>query len=111
MSRIFFSENDRLWVTDGSAAGTQQVSDAVIDNPHFFPVQGRLFMTAGNLRDSHTFYGLDNAVWVSDGSAGGTQQLADGLSQFGQGPRGGLNLYGIGSTATLNGTLYFSAAD
>src|SRR5262249_23259581 len=65
---LFFStyHGFQLWKSDGTAAGTQRVTDvSVNDRSYFFNVNGTLFFTAGS-------GSLDTELWKSDGTAAGT---------------------------------------
>jgi ELWxxDGT repeat protein len=84
--QLFFSANDgeagnELWVTDGTAEGTQLLLDlnpgrsdyGIPDGSYasdFIEVGGQLFFTAN---DGET----GNELWISDGTAEGTQLLLD----------------------------------
>jgi ELWxxDGT repeat protein len=81
-NRVFFRSGDpengnELWVTDGTAAGTQLVYDIEpgMENSSFLEmlsVGERLFFTSAG---QETPFGL----WVSDGATAGTVRLSDSL--------------------------------
>ena len=117
--RLYFAANDgetgrELWVSDGTAAGTQLVADInqstndygdypVGSNPdNFVEFKERLYFTAD---DGVT--GVE--PWVTDGTAEGTQQLKD-IS-----PNDGNYVFEISSFANdftvLGDRLYFTADD
>src|SRR5258706_10449683 len=104
MTQILFADNSTLWETDGTPAGTHQVSTQPVVNPHFFNAGGRIFFTAGAVVSASYPFPPDQ-VWTTDGTSAGTQELASNLREP------GLTPLGIGSTAGLNGTLYFAASD
>ena len=116
--KLYFTANDgetgnELWVSDGTAEGTQLLVDinpgtsnygysygSYADN--FIEFNGKLYFTAN---DGET----GNELWVSDGTAEGTQLLADirsGSSDYGY-------TYGsyAGDFVEFNDKLYFTAND
>jgi ELWxxDGT repeat protein len=115
--KLYFSANNRengneLYVTDGTAEGTQLVADIYPGkdnygngNPGAYPTNlvefnDKLYFTANNGENG-------NELYVSDGTAEGTQLLADlrtGEDIFG-------NTYGSypDNFLEFNGKLYFSA--
>ena len=118
--QLFFTADDgengnELWVSDGTAAGTQLLVDI---NPGgssyyssssfaygFTEFNGQLFFTAN---DGET----GNELWVSDGTAAGTQLLVDinpGSSSgyYGEYPAGSF-AYGF---TEFNSQLFFTAND
>ena len=116
--QLFFSANDgengnELWVSDGTAEGTQLLVDI---NPgtgtgyengsyasDFTEFNGQLFFTA---RDDEN----GNELWVTDGTTEGTQLLLDinpGTSIYSGYPA---SSYAYGFTE-FDGKLYFSAND
>lgn len=77
--KIFFAANDsvhgtELWVSDGTAAGTQMVKDifTIYDSqPNDFTVyNSKLYFTAIDNTDGR-------GLWVTDGTAAGTTKLID----------------------------------
>ncbi|PHK93430.1 hypothetical protein CR162_18690 [Pseudoroseomonas rhizosphaerae] len=77
--RVAFTAEDegytrKLWVTDGTEAGTRKVlddpniGDVSIDN--YIGVNGKLLFTQSQ-------YGRGTELWMSDGTAAGTQLLRD----------------------------------
>jgi ELWxxDGT repeat protein len=127
----------RLWVSDGTAEGTQPISEIIpqLQLTRFMPLGNRLLFSA------------DHTLWVSDGTAGGTaglttRVLSEGSSYYpasqhfaalgdqllfaGSGPEGNglwktdgtdtgtvlVQSLDIGSTewAVLGGSLYFYAS-
>jgi ELWxxDGT repeat protein len=89
---FFLAPDATLWKSDGTPAGTMQVSsspvDAGIEN-HLVPVNGELYFTADD-----GVHG--DQLWESDGTADGTQMVSD---------------MGSGALLTrltnVNGTLFF----
>jgi ELWxxDGT repeat protein len=107
------SSGQELWVSDGTAAGTQLVKDI---NPvsvgsfgvgsssprDFFVFNGKLFFTAD---DGST----GQELWSSDGTTAGTQLVKDirpGLGSSTESP-----FYSPADFAVFNGRLFFSAND
>ena len=68
-----FSLDNELWITDGTEAGTSQVSNinpgSVWEFPRFAIVNGTLIF---NARDSR-----GEELWMSDGTTAGTRLMAD----------------------------------
>lgn len=108
-NKMFFAANPELrdahelWVTDGTAAGTQMLVDvsstAACQPRHFvrnlFTFGDRVYF-AGRMR------GGDEELWVSDGTVDGTHELVDVVQDGGCKPR---------EFAALGDTLYFIADD
>jgi ELWxxDGT repeat protein len=84
-NKLFFTANDgvngrELWVTDGTAAGTQLVKDILVNdsNPPFngskpdnlTAFNNKLYFTADDEINGRE-------LWVSDGTTAGTQLVAD----------------------------------
>jgi ELWxxDGT repeat protein len=79
--RVLFRADDgvhgrELWVTDGSAAGTQMVADINPGAGESFPDS---FLT---LPDGRAAFSADDGthgreLWITDGTTGGTQMVAD----------------------------------
>ena len=118
--QLFFTANDgvtgnELWVSDGTADGTQLLKDInITDSPYgnypvgsnaynFTEFDGQLLFTAN---DGVT----GNELWVSDGTADGTQLLKD--INITDSPYGN---YPAGSNASnfteFDGQLFFTAND
>ena len=115
--QLFFTASDgttgnELWVSDGTAEGTQRLVDI---NPggsgsnasNFTEFDGQLFFTA----DDGT---TGSEPWVSDGTTEGTQRLVD-INSF-VNPYSAFYPYGsYGSYASnfteFNGQLFFTAND
>jgi len=113
--QLFFTAADgvngnELWVSDGTADGTQLVKDINPDNSNygdapdgFTEFDSQLFFTAAD--------GVNgNELWVSDGTADGTQLLVDINTT--ESPYGD---YPVGSNASnfteFDGQLFFTADD
>jgi len=62
----------RLWVSDGTAQGTQRLSDAIqLDSVPFMPLGNRLLASASD------------GLWITDGTPGGTVLMAPHVSLHG----------------------------
>ena len=88
---------EELWVTDGTAAGTNLVKDLLAGGNSSSPknlviLNDKLFFTAFDTT-------LGRQLWVSDGTEEGTQMLQNPASQSGYGTTGELTVMG--------GKLYF----
>ncbi|MCB1057004.1 MAG: hypothetical protein KDD11_16000 [Acidobacteria bacterium] len=77
--RVFFSCNDKLWVTDGSLLGISQLAAfsgsspsrlTVAQAPPTYPGVRIFFNARGSTSDGYE-------LWTSDGTSGGTVQVAD----------------------------------
>ena len=114
--QLFFSANDgvtgnELWVSDGTANGTQLLKDInTTDNPYgpssslpsnFTEFDGQLFFTAN---DGVT----GSELWISDGTANGTQLLKD--IDTTDNPYGPSGSYASDFTE-FDGQLFFTADD
>jgi ELWxxDGT repeat protein len=101
-----------LWRTDGTAAGTVQVSLAALNPSGLTVLNGTLYFSAD---------GLDGReLWKSDGTAGGTTLVKDiypgTTPYYYSGYFGGWWIDRINSSSpsdltNLNGTLFFTASD
>lgn len=104
-SLLYFSATDgtngkELWITDGTAAGTQMLKNI---NPtadsapsEFFGFNGKVYFQANDGTNG-------NELWVTDGTAAGTVLLIDINSGSGNSNPANFAVY--------NGKLYFSAND
>jgi ELWxxDGT repeat protein len=100
---LFFSANDRheLWESNGSAAGTVQLTNGLSSLFNFTNVNGTLYFSA---------YGVDgDELYKSDGTAAGTVLVKDINPFLGwyYAPYGSYP----GDLTNVNGTLYFRATD
>src|SRR6185369_1525117 len=72
--RISEADQDELWKTDGTVAGTSKVADVTLVSGQFefdsAVLGGKLLFTA-----SDPAHGLE--LWISDGTGAGTSRLAD----------------------------------
>jgi ELWxxDGT repeat protein len=102
-----FNNTNELWVSDGTAEGTQIVADirSGVDNygneygfgpDDFVELNNKLYFTANDGDNG-------NELWVSDGTEDGTQLIADIAP-------GSASSYAFGLTE-FDGKLYFSAND
>lgn len=106
-NRLFFAAgfgfgSDALWTSDGTQAGTRKLKDFALDSCYSWPLR---YLTA--LGGTALFWADTQAegpaLWKSDGTTAGTVLLA----------RMGANdqvMPGPGSTAVLNGELYFATS-
>jgi ELWxxDGT repeat protein len=94
------SGNGGLWVTDGTAAGTSELSVAGASSggldPNFFTVFGSKVLFGGE--DSSGNRGL----WVTDGTAAGTSEIATASNAYGG--LGPSSFTVFGSKVLFNGT-------
>lgn len=69
---LLISDNDSLWVTDGSPAGTMQLTNTVkyVDTGGLAVFQGKLFFSGDNPANG-------SELWVTDATAGGTTLIKD----------------------------------
>jgi ELWxxDGT repeat protein len=72
-----------LWVTDGSAAGTQLVTDGAARSLGFVPQFITVFKSEMLFEATNTSNII--GLWASDGTAGGTQELTGIASVFSEG--------------------------
>jgi ELWxxDGT repeat protein len=73
--------NNALWVTDGTAAGTSEISTVSVDST--FTALGNKLLFNGN-----------GGLWVTDGTAAGTSELTvAGAASSGLGPFGGALIF------------------
>jgi ELWxxDGT repeat protein len=100
---LFFAADSGLWVSDGTANGTNLV--AAVDSPSYLtPLKGKVVFSA-------TTAGHAAQLWESDGTAAGTTMLTD-IDQAGFGFEPAATRGNSESRfATLGGDLYFSASD
>ena len=115
--KLFFTADDgdhgiELWVSDGTAEGTQLVTDinlSIYGNGNYeigsrpyelTEFNGKLYFTANDGESGRELY-------VSDGTAEGTQLVADINPDIGSYPSGSHPSY----FTELNGKLYFTAND
>ena len=110
--QLFFTANDgttgdELWVSDGTAAGTQLLLDIDLGSSGSY---------ASNLTefDGQLFFTADNGItgdelWVSDGTVSGTQRLVDITSIIS--PYGGYLSSSYASDLTVAGDLLFFTAN
>jgi ELWxxDGT repeat protein len=68
--KVYFASEGALWATDGSSAGTSQVSNAAFFFGAMVGLPSQLLLIG-----SDALHGVE--PWVSDGTAAGTQLLAD----------------------------------
>jgi ELWxxDGT repeat protein len=96
-SSLYFLASGQLYVTDGTAAGTADITGASLINPYDLTASG-----------NHLFFasGYDVELWVSDGTAAGTYQLKD-ISP-GSGSSGHSSPDDL---ISMDNILYFSAQD
>ncbi|OJJ20530.1 hypothetical protein BKI52_18930 [marine bacterium AO1-C] len=68
-NKIYFIANSRLWKTDGTSNGTQQISELYLrSTSELIKVNNRLLFTSYN------------QLWVTDGTSDGTQKVKDGVT-------------------------------
>jgi len=96
-NRIFFKPEDgRLWISDGTAAGTMLIKNVRPAElglvPYPVSLDGRLLFIADDGASGHE-------LWVSDGTAAGTLIVLGGAS------------LGIDTLAVIRGIGFFSASD
>ncbi|WP_426413737.1 beta strand repeat-containing protein [Bradyrhizobium ganzhouense] len=88
-----------LWVTDGTSAGTSELSVAGAATsavalgpiglaPSAFELFGNQVLFTGQ-DNTHT-----SGLWITDGTSAGTSELAGGVSAFGHGTVGGVTVLG-----------------
>ena len=114
--KLYFSADDgengrELWVTDGTAEGTQLLKDIYPSNSEY----GSLNSAPDNLiefNDKLYFSANDGEngreLWVSDGTAEGTQMLLDIYPGY---DYGYVNSSSPGEFVEFDGKLYFAADD
>ncbi len=110
----YAAQNNELWKSDGTTAGTVKVRDIspTDSDPRYLTnVNGTLFFGAQDAY--HVYYGTNNnELWKSDGTAAGTVEVRDinpGSLSTPYGP-----FYSSSSPSGLknvNGTLFFGATD
>lgn len=96
-SRIYFARNGRLWVSDGSPAGTKPLTpegpdglSVSLDTPPV-SIGNLLFFTTDS----------DDELWVTDGTPGGTRPIHSPLENVGRFPR---------YLSEFHGALYYMAS-
>lgn len=103
-SGVWGDDNGGLWVTDGTAEGTQVIMTFNTGVQDLFVANGKLY-----------FYGSYHELFVTDGTSEGTQMVYDinqTAEQSGQSYWYPVNRPGIKpSKAEFNGKLYFTAFD
>ena len=118
--KAYFSANDwiygtELWVTDGTAAGTERVTDIMPGSGSSFPKSRIIF----NNLIYFSAYNTDNGteLWATDGTSGGTFMVKDIYPGFSYFPDENQELDSLpnGSGANnffiYNDRLFFSAVD
>src|SRR5262249_42637937 len=106
---VFFTDGVEIWKSDGTDAGTIQVTEisgASAAGPAWLTnVSGTIFFQCCAGSGS-----TDVELWKTDGTAAGTGMLKDiwpGLDPFGNGPNGSYPSY----LTNMTGTLLFEAQD
>ena len=90
----------RLWVTDGTAAGTHEVTQDGSDPSSLTVFNGKVLFCGDDTVDP----GIET-LWVTDGTAAGTQEVA------GAGKAVALGLYYPLDLTVNDGKVLFSATD
>lgn len=109
--KAYFSANDgingtELWVTDGTAAGTERVTDIWPGSGSSFPKSRIVFNDLIYFSAYDTLYGME--LWATDGTSGGTFLVKDIYPGFnGNLPNGS----GANNFIVYNNRLFFSAVD
>lgn len=100
------SSNYGLWRTDGTAAGTQLVSNVVqpTSNPHTFGWEGVAWL-GNDMVFVATDGGTGRELWITDGTAAGTQRLSD------MNPGAGDADINLHVAVERGGVIYFRADD
>ena len=99
------SNNDNLWVTDGTGAGTSELSVSGVSSSGLFPSGFRLVPGFTVLGGKALFEGVDSSghfgLWVTDGTSAGTSEF----SVAGAGPNGlgPVDLTVFGTKVVFNG--------
>ncbi|MEA2464560.1 MAG: hypothetical protein QOJ98_2307, partial [Acidobacteriota bacterium] len=76
---VYSGEQARLWVTDGTAAGTEVVAElGESADPALVATDERLFVSVYEEGD----YRWSESIWASDGTTAGTSRIAEGLQQY-----------------------------
>lgn len=83
-----------LYISDGTIAGTTLLKDIV---PGAVSSTSRFFMQFGT-KAVFVIYTTQYELWITDGTSSGTTKITN------------LGMIGVGSSAVLNGRLYFEAA-
>jgi ELWxxDGT repeat protein len=95
-SRFYFTIDGRLWVSDGSAAGTKPLTPERPDGPQVS--LDKPPVSIGDLFFFVTDFGPE--LWVTDGTPGGTRPIRSPLDDAGRFPR---------SLVEFHGNLYYLA--
>jgi ELWxxDGT repeat protein len=93
-NRLYFTQLNRLWITDGTTAGTRVVS-TLVDYPSELTAVGNTLYFSASVNRSN------RELWKTDGTSAGTEQVKDIYP-------GDQNSHPYGLT-NVNGMLYFSA--
>jgi ELWxxDGT repeat protein len=96
-----------IWISDGTAEGTQPLFDTLSGTNNLFLFQQNLPKMNGILffMGRNSEYGFE--LWKTDGTAEGTAMVKD----INPGEESSLNSFGDNSYVVTGGTLYFSADD
>jgi ELWxxDGT repeat protein len=94
------SGNNALWVTNGTAAGTRELSASAISPQGFAVLNGEALFVA---KDSSG----DRGLWVTNGTAAGTHELT-GISGAASAANGGLD---VSDLTAFNGEVLFNGQD
>ena len=94
------SGKDALWLTDGTAAGTQELSASALDPKNFTVLNGEALFVANNASGNAD-------LWVTNGTAAGTQKLT-GITGAASSANGGLDPSNL---IAFNGEVLFQGQD
>jgi ELWxxDGT repeat protein len=112
-SELMFTGRDTtgnfgLWVTDGTASGTSELSSTSGLSPADLTVLGNKVLFKGHTNSFNGRYGL----WVSDGTAAGTSEISVAGAYKGGGPYPGGLFVSVGPNFfALGSKLLFQGAD